>query len=254
MSRAELLRQVCEKPADDRARLAYASALEAAGDPRGEFIRLQVASAAGEPFTAREGHLLAKHRDEWLEPVRHMLAPKGRNAKGFRFIRGFPAFVQMSPAGFLQYGRELFMQVPVQHADVYFGAKADVRRCLDRHELAQLISVSFEADGIDDDLCATLARCPRLARARWLVLAQNKIGERGAAALAASPIMDNKVVIDLSYNPCDPVEAPAMDFDGSVQGVEQSHFGQDLVKRYGRKRWLTFPWRSRRDRPTRFEV
>lgn len=254
MSQADLLRQVCENPSDDRARLAYAAALEKAGDPRGEFIRLQVASAAGQPFTAREGHLLAAHRDEWLEPIRHMLTPHGRNAKGFRFIRGFPAFVQMSPSGFLQYGRELFMQVPVQHADIYFGDKEDVRRCLDRHELAQLISVSFEADGIDDDLCVRLAGCARLANARWLVLAQNKIGQRGAEALAASAVMDNKVVINLSYNPCDPVEKPAVDFDGSVQGLDQSAFGQELVARYGRKPWLTFPWRSRRARPSRFEV
>ncbi len=55
----------------DGPRLAYADRLDERGDPRGEFIRLQVALAhgnapAGAAIRAKE--LEAAHRGEWLRP------------------------------------------------------------------------------------------------------------------------------------------------------------------------------------------
>src|SRR5262245_33042590 len=67
------LQAIFENPTDDGARLVFADWLEEQGDPRGEFIRLQIerqrqptADADGlRPFVRREDELLAAHGRLW---------------------------------------------------------------------------------------------------------------------------------------------------------------------------------------------
>ena len=73
-----LLEEVLERPDDLDARLVYADWLSEAGDPRGEFIRLQI---AGEPEAEM---LLREHRDEWTRFLRPAVT-----AGNYRFINGF---------------------------------------------------------------------------------------------------------------------------------------------------------------------
>src|SRR5207249_6247262 len=77
-------------PDDDGPRLIYADWLEERGDPRGEFIRLQVELArlpADDPrlpeLKAREQALLAEHRDAWLAPLRELVEDDPDFRRGF---------------------------------------------------------------------------------------------------------------------------------------------------------------------------
>ena len=83
----ELLAQIYAAPADDHPREVYADWLQERGDPRGDFIALQLARLRGEPIDeAREKQLLAKHAVAWLGP----LAAKLTKASVV-FERGFVA-------------------------------------------------------------------------------------------------------------------------------------------------------------------
>jgi uncharacterized protein (TIGR02996 family) len=80
---AELYAAVYAAPADDAPRSVLADALQEAGDPRGEFIALQLAGQG----TPREAALLRKHRKVWLGA----LAPAIRR-EGMRDGAGKPVF------------------------------------------------------------------------------------------------------------------------------------------------------------------
>jgi uncharacterized protein (TIGR02996 family) len=64
-SEADLLAQVYASPDDDAPRLVYADCLLDKGDPRGEFIQLQL--RGGDP--ARAAALVAKHGEHWAGPL-----------------------------------------------------------------------------------------------------------------------------------------------------------------------------------------
>ncbi|MBX3229465.1 MAG: TIGR02996 domain-containing protein [Labilithrix sp.] len=71
-SLAELLELVWADPADDAPRAVVADLLIAEGDPRGEFITLQLDRARGTTSVARrkrERELLALHQREWIGPI-----------------------------------------------------------------------------------------------------------------------------------------------------------------------------------------
>ncbi len=77
---AALLAAIYERPADDGPRLDYAAHLDAAGDPRGEFIRLQLAGRGSK----RQSDLLRRNYDRWLGPLAGITTEVG-------FRRGFLA-------------------------------------------------------------------------------------------------------------------------------------------------------------------
>ena len=78
MGRTELLRQILANPANDDARLVYADLLQAAGDPRGEFIAIELGLAADPGLHRRRDELLAAHADTWWpELPRHRLHTRG---------------------------------------------------------------------------------------------------------------------------------------------------------------------------------
>lgn len=81
---ASLFAKVYAAPADDALRALLADTLVAAGDPRGEFISMQLLRGDAAPSKA-EKKLEAEWRDAWLG----RLAPCFR--KGVVFRRGFPA-------------------------------------------------------------------------------------------------------------------------------------------------------------------
>ncbi len=81
----DLLRAVLEAPDDDAPRLVYADALIEVGDPRGEFIALQVTRTPDGRTRAAE--LLAAHRAHWLAELPHIADA--------HFDRGFPVFAKL---------------------------------------------------------------------------------------------------------------------------------------------------------------
>src|SRR3954452_8559701 len=97
MNRDEgFLEAILEIPDDDTPRLAYADWLEGRGDPRGEFIRVQIDlerlppnDPGRETLEQRERAISDKYAREWAEPLRHLITE-------WTFRRGFIERVETS--------------------------------------------------------------------------------------------------------------------------------------------------------------
>src|SRR5688572_20050324 len=111
----DFLRAILEDPGDDSLRLVYADWLEERGDPRGEFIRVQVELARmadddpGRPdLEWRERELLQDHGDQWRAPL-----PAWAH-RGCQFRRGFVGFVACDAAQFLAGAADLVAAAPLE--------------------------------------------------------------------------------------------------------------------------------------------
>ena len=92
---AELLARVAENPSDDETLSVLADLWQEAGNPRGEFLALQLLSARGEATPAqlaREAALLEKYRKAWLGPLAGVLV-----LGSLRFERGFLTACSLAP-------------------------------------------------------------------------------------------------------------------------------------------------------------
>ena len=69
----ELLQAVLDHPLEYGARAVYADWLIEQGDPRGEFITLQLANAERPAMSKRESELLARHYDDWMGPLANVV-------------------------------------------------------------------------------------------------------------------------------------------------------------------------------------
>lgn len=120
-----LLAEVYAHPEDDAPRLVYADCLLGLGDPRGEFIQLQLQRGRiGEP-SPREAELVKLHGKAWLGA----LAPALSFGKGYsktRFERGF-----------------------VAHADVMLSVGKKLAPILSHREWATIESLDGESFGIE---------------------------------------------------------------------------------------------------------
>jgi uncharacterized protein (TIGR02996 family) len=179
-------RAVLESPDDDRPRLVYADWLDEQGDPRGEFIRVQVeleALADGDPNRAalkwREDDLLAEHRAQWLGRFRDRLLdelPALAGATGWEFRRGFVEQADLPARTFLAHADRLGRVAPVRHV-----------------RLAEALPY------IDD-----LADSPLLERLLTLDLSGNRLADAGVTLLLRSRRLHRLTALDLSACDCSP--------------------------------------------------
>jgi uncharacterized protein (TIGR02996 family) len=168
------LQAIIESPDDDSLRLIYADFLDERGDPRGEFIRVQVtlANSSDQPrkqeLEARERELLKRHEQQWVTPVRPWV-------KAWAFRRGFVEDIKAD------------LDTVLANADKLFAA-APLRRLTFTLPLPKpaVKHVIFPPKG---PLHRQLAKaCPLLARLSEVDWTHNHIGDRGLDALANSPI------------------------------------------------------------------
>jgi len=87
MELESLFAAVYARPADDGARQVLADALQELGDPRGEFISLQLQSRRTQRGERRMQKLLERHRTEFLRGLSAIVMPGGDQ----RWARGFLA-------------------------------------------------------------------------------------------------------------------------------------------------------------------
>jgi uncharacterized protein (TIGR02996 family) len=122
---ARLWEEAVASPDDDGVRAVLADLLQAAGDPRGELISLQLLpaeDAAAVDRQARIQELLRGHLDDWLGPLREI-------ARAARFDRGFLAAIEISadwPAHSRRWARPLTDRTlrtvtELPHSSVKFG-------------------------------------------------------------------------------------------------------------------------------------
>jgi uncharacterized protein (TIGR02996 family) len=169
-------RAVIDNPADDLPRLVFADWLDERGDPRGEFIRVQVELARG-PAPARfadledrERELIYRHRSTWLGHL-------DRDWRGDAvFERGFVAEVTVGAIEFIRMADRWLRYEPIRKTTLY-GAVVCMR---------------------------DLAACPAIARLSVLCLRKNELRRGHVAQLLRSPYLSGLDELDLSFNDLGP--------------------------------------------------
>ncbi len=259
----DLLEAICIQPDDDALRERYATMIEPSDPDHAELIRLQLARAKQERAagvvksdpTGREGSLLTKHAARWSGYIAKLLVPDGQmpGDLGCTFDRGFIAHARIAIENVLGLGSRLYMFAPIQHLDVAPG-EGDVRRVFGVAGLEHLDSISLRGLRLGDTEAKALATCERLSRATWMDLSANEIDVPGVIALAGAAMMQNKVVVELVANPCDPVEQPYYDYDGTLLDVAAKFPPKTIETRVGHPvRWLHYRW-EKKPKPDRFHT
>ena len=178
MSRDDaFLEAVTRKPDDDTPRLIYADWLAGRGDPRGEFIRVQVAlerlspdDPGREALTQREQELLDEYAWEWAEPLRHLITQ-------WAYRRGLIERVETSlevPASTII---ELLRLAPIRHI-------RDTGQFCDLDGVVEALPYLRHLTGLefwglyafDDEKLKAILRSPHLAGLRTLILHHDRNG------------------------------------------------------------------------------
>jgi uncharacterized protein (TIGR02996 family) len=196
-----LLRAILDKPDDDTPRLVYADWLEEQGDPRGDFIRVQVAlsrldedAPEREQLQQRERALLEAHRDEWLGGVADLVTEP-------HFARGFVERASLGTRQFLTHAPKLFALTPLREVKLLrlSQTRDGAAELADCPYLGRLRGLDFANSAVGDDRLATVLRSPHVAGLTTLRLAGTGAGDAVMAALRGEA-RRNVRVLDLASN------------------------------------------------------
>jgi len=194
------LQAILENPDDDAPRLMYADWLTEHGDPRGEFIRIQIELARLEPggrfeqLKEQEEALLRRHREDWIASVREM-------ASKVEFSRGFISEVTLSPRHF-KHAEALFRLTPVQHLVVHpvAGEVRELVRLVSSPVLGVLKGLTFLGTFLNGIALAALAASPHLRNLRRLCCSSTSLGPAEIDELTSGPGLCAIETLVLSYN------------------------------------------------------
>jgi uncharacterized protein (TIGR02996 family) len=197
----DFLEAIRAAPDDDGPRLVYADWLDERGDPRGEFIRLQIALAGipaddpgRTPLERQERRLLNANWGRWGGPLRAL------GVERFSFGRGFIEAVATNIDTLLRSGEELFRLAPVRTLRVSGGQ--DQLPVLTAHVpiLGRVRRLDLSLWGLTGEGLRMLVRSPNLERLEGLVLRNNHLGGHDLAAFAELG-SQSLTHLDLSINP-----------------------------------------------------
>ena len=237
-------KDIIASPDNDELRLQFAAALEE-GDSvdenshdRARFIHLQLALALMSPndsewmrLATEADSLLLKHEQEWI-PKWYLEA----EVRDPEFHRGFVECVTVSYSKVQDYHSKIFTQSPIRHLDFTDLWSPDLLHLLlyqleqDGH-LQRMISLRLDGQELEDQHIEFLNR-PALSKLRWLSLAHNEIGYKGALALTQENLSGLEFV-DLHGNPFDPVEQLSFD-----QGVVIDRSSDHVRGKFPEVGWL----------------
>jgi uncharacterized protein (TIGR02996 family) len=221
------LQTVLDHPADDGPRMVYADWLEEQGDPRGEFIRVQLQLnriAPNDPnfdsLTDREMSLLNRHGELWREEIPEW----ARN--GCEFRRGFVSDVIVWTRWQAGFGPQLSHMTPIEKVTLNEahdalaefalspelphlrelvilddGTKPDDLKVLCRSPICRrLRALRFMGMDLLDSGALIIALTPHLRRLQHLEMKRCKIDHRGAVKLGESEYLPGLQWLDLSDN------------------------------------------------------
>jgi uncharacterized protein (TIGR02996 family) len=193
------LQRIRAYPDDDAQRLIFADWLDEEGDPRGRFIRVQLALAElpeGNParrrLQAEEQSLLDAHRDAWEAPLRGL-------ATGFVFRRGFVDELNVAAKQFLRHAHEIFTASPVRHVHL-LDVSDSLPEVLQSPYLSRLVGLTVHGQHTGEPLARAVARAEHLAGLKRLALTRNRLGDDAAEQLALAPNLANLEELDLAEN------------------------------------------------------
>jgi uncharacterized protein (TIGR02996 family) len=234
-----LLRAVLDRPDDDPPRLAFADYMEEIGDPRAEFIRVEIAFSRVRddrqhpefvPLAETAHTLIDEHGTALAGPIAQLVDKHS-------FDRGFVELVELTAPRFLELAPRLFSLAPVRHLNLR-EARPVARDLFASPYLQSIRSLSLDNCGLADREMQELARSPNLIELRWLSVADNRIGMPGAEALAASSGAFPKLrFARFRGNLVEPNEKFAHD-QGMIINQWLPDAGSELESRYGHLAWL----------------
>jgi uncharacterized protein (TIGR02996 family) len=220
------LARIREVPDDDGPRLIFADWLDEQGDPRGEFIRVQVALARLSDYDRRRPALLRAERDLLGRYGERWAAPFDGLATGPVFRRGFVDEVKVTARQFLARGAALFAAWPVRRLHL-LDLGGHLSAVLASPLLARLTGLTVFAQHLGEPLARAVADSPHLAGLTDLRLGRNRVGDAGAGCVVGSPHLSRLEVLDLSENELsaacrvlgDPATAGLRDLDLGGNGL-----------------------------------
>lgn len=177
-----LLAQVLAHPEDDAPRRVLADEWSARGDPRGEFVSLQLANTAPERIAA----LLRAHETVWAAPLKKLVT-------GWQFRRGFVEHVQLKTKTFLEHAQALFSLAPIRSVELGGVSPALMPPLAAMPELQRLHTLTLGAhksggEELKAQGLASFLESPHLGTLRDLGLWNQTVGPDGGRALAASEL------------------------------------------------------------------
>lgn len=219
------LQAILAAPDDDTPRLVYADWLEERGDPRGEFIRVQIALAdthAPGPETmgllVRNQTLLSEHSQDWTGSIRPLVSE-------LTFERGFVATVTIALDAFLEHADALFAQAPIQRVKIT-DVGTRIARVAASPYLERLAGLDLSGNGLGDTGARILASDAHLARLDALNLGMNFMDIEGVRALATASRLSRLRRLVLDHNHVHDMGAYALASAstlGSLQELGLSH-------------------------------
>ncbi len=240
------LAAVCSAPDDDVPRDAMAAELERCGDPRGEFIRLQLEARRRRLRGENAGELERRYEQleraagtRWLDGV-------DRIAQRATLRRGFVERIVLDAATWIARGDELCNLAPIRDVVITeIGDRLDALLAAPRLEQIRRLTIAKDdRHRIGDAGAAAIAACRRLGNLRVLAVALQDIGDVGLDALCAASATTLRSLIEVDFT-ANRVESPAETYgtDWMTNGVVPESIalpphGRELEQRYGSIRWL----------------
>jgi uncharacterized protein (TIGR02996 family) len=231
---AELLAAIRANPADDGARQVYADILSEKGDPRGEFITMQLARSGREPTSKERGRELAflrKHLRVWLGELSAVSGALGSwnvaVGPGFvgwdiRFERGFLAEVMArgsdakirSVAGHPDFATvecllaedpALLVATELPALELLATSSQALPVVLERPFASQLVELHVRTRELGSDLALAIRGCGTLPKLRRMTLEfyAAQFDDLLASTLAAALALPRLEKVGTSFYACE---------------------------------------------------
>jgi len=209
-----------EDPDDLATHRAYADYLQEQGDPRGEFIQVQLALEDPErtpeerqELERRERELLTKHQREWLGiladellgPIKEPWESLDVRWYQIHFVRGWLNRI----VRFLHHKRPsnlggLLFKAPecrlLRELVLHFIDLADVRAVVQSPHLQSLTHLQLHWSDLGDVGCTEIVTSSILKRVKVLDLRYGEITDAGARILADCPDLHRLELLDIESN------------------------------------------------------
>lgn len=205
-----------EDPDNLELRLIAADWFEEQGDPRAEFIRLQLA-LENLPrqhewrlgFSEREKELLGEHRKQWDQTARQLIqsslsdATIGKNdglIRKWKYRRGFIEELKVDADYLLKHFETLSRIGPICTLNLYNATIEQLLQMFRLPAFARITGIKLRALGLRDSMFDQLLDVLNLSSLRLLVLTENDLTDASAERLERLelPVME-RLVIDHNH-------------------------------------------------------
>jgi uncharacterized protein (TIGR02996 family) len=193
-----LFAEVLAHPDDDAPRLVLADRLMEAGDPRGEFIRLQCMveqetdDAKTRDLKARAQKILKKNQPAWLKPFKPFV-------RSTLFRRGFVDYYLAEPPLVFKGIATVVQHTPVRGLRIQSMKRGDAAKLGNVAELRRLSHLDVSSGRINTEDATVLFASPHLASLRTLDASRNFFGDEGVQVLARAAHLSKLARLGLSH-------------------------------------------------------